>query len=134
MTYPALVKQEYKAGHVIGNHSWSHPDMALLSTASIRLQLVSTSNAIQEVTGVRPIYFRPPYGIMSVAVLTQAYHLGLTTVIWNDDARDWQLPGASVIVNRILWIARNGGVNLLPHCGGKWPQNGRAPPHHHFAL
>jgi len=126
--YPGLVRQEYAAGHVIGNHSWSHPDMALLSPASIGFQLVSTSNAIQEATGVRPIYFRPPYGIMSVPVLTQAYHLGLTTVIWNDEARDWQLPGASVIVNRILWLARNGAIILLHDGGGNRSQTVAALP------
>jgi len=126
--YPGLVIKEYDAGHVIGNHSWSHPDMALLSTASIRLQLVSTSNAIQEAIGVRPIYFRPPYGIMSVPVLIQAYHLGLTTVIWNDEARDWQLPGASVIVNRILWLARNGAIILLHDGGGNRSQTVAALP------
>ncbi|SRR5260221_3196108 len=127
--YPALVKQEYKAGHVIGNHSWSHPDMALLSAASIRLQLVSTSNAIQEVTGVQPIYFRPPYGIMSVPVLTQAYHLGLTTVIWNDEARDWQLPGMSVIVKRIFGLARNGAIILMHDGGGNRSQTVAALPY-----
>jgi len=127
--YPALVKQEYNAGHVIGNHSWSHPDMALLSSASIRLQLVSTSNVILEVTGVQPIFFRPPYGIMSVPVLTQAYHLGLTTVIWNDEARDWQLPGASVIVNRILGLARDGAIMLLHDGGGNRSQTVAALPY-----
>ena len=126
--YPGLVIQEYDAGHVIGNHSWSHPDMALLSAASIRLQLVSTSNTIQEATGVRPLYFRPPYGIMSVAVLTQAYQLGLTTVIWNDEARDWQLPGASVIVKRILGLARNGAIILLHDGGGNRSQTVAALP------
>jgi peptidoglycan/xylan/chitin deacetylase (PgdA/CDA1 family) len=127
--YPTLVKQEYMAGHLIGNHSWSHPDMALLAPANINLQLVSTSNAIQEATGVRPIYFRPPYGIMSVPVLTQAYHLGLTTVIWNDEARDWQLPGMNVIVERILGLARNGAIVLLHDGGGNRSQTVAALPY-----
>ena len=127
--YPGLVLREYNAGHVIGNHSWSHPDMALLTATSIRLQLVSTSDAIQEATGVRPLYFRPPYGIMSVPVLTEAYHLGFTTVIWNDEARDWQLPGASVIVNRILWLARNGAIILLHDGGGNRSQTVAALPY-----
>jgi peptidoglycan-N-acetylglucosamine deacetylase len=127
--YPALVKQEYMAGHIIGNHSWSHPDMALLSPANINLQLESTSNAIQEATGVRPIYFRPPYGIMSVPVLTQAYHLGLTTIIWNDEARDWQLPGMSVIVERVFWLARNGAIILLHDGGGNRSQTAAALPY-----
>jgi len=127
--YPALVKQEYMAGHIIGNHSWSHPDMALLPPANINLQLVSTSNAIQKATGARPRYFRPPYGVMSVPVLTQAYHLGLTTVIWNDEARDWQLPGMSVIVERIFGLARNGAIILLHDGGGNRSQTVAALPY-----
>jgi peptidoglycan/xylan/chitin deacetylase (PgdA/CDA1 family) len=127
--YPVLVKQEYNAGHVIGNHSWSHPDLTLLSPTVIRLQLVSSSNAIQVATGVRPIYFRPPYGIMSVPVLTQAYHLGLTTVIWNDEARDWQLPGVNVIIKRIFGLARNGAIILMHDGGGNRAQTVAALPY-----
>ena len=127
--YPALVKQEYMAGHIIGNHTWSHPDLALLSPANVNLQLVSTSNAIQEAIGVQPIYFRPPYGVMSVPALTQAYHLGLTTVIWNDEARDWQLPGMNVIVERILGLARNGAIVLLHDGGGNRSQTVAALPY-----
>jgi len=66
---------------------------------------------------------------MSVPVLTQAYHFGLTTVIWNDEARDWQLPGMSVIVNRILWLARNGAIILLHDGGGNRSQTVAALPY-----
>ena len=127
--YPALVKQEYMAGHIVGNHTWSHPDMALLSSANDNLQLVNTSRAIQEAIGVQPIYFRPPYGVMTVPALTQAYHLGLTTVIWNDEARDWQLPGMNVIVERILGLARDGAIVLLHDGGGNRSQTVAALPY-----
>src|SRR5216684_2390820 len=59
--YPALVQQEHAAGHVIGNHSWSHPNLAFLSAAYIQSQLIKTSAAIQAAIGVRPLFFRPPY-------------------------------------------------------------------------
>jgi len=128
-TYPSLVKQEYNAGHIIGNHSWSHPDMAFLPPAYIQFQLVHTSDAIEETIGVRPTYFRPPYGAMSVPVLTEAYHLGLTTVIWNDEARDWQRPGVSVIIQRILGLARNGAIILMHDGGGDRSQTVAALPY-----
>src|SRR5215471_3774403 len=83
--YPALVREESAAGHIIGNHSWSHPNLALLSPHAIQLQISRTSDAIEAATGVRPTFFRPPYGIMSVEELTHAYRDGLTTVIWNDE-------------------------------------------------
>src|SRR5216684_3428397 len=57
--YPALVRQEFNAGYLIGNHSWSHPDLALFSASYDQLQLTSTSQAIQAATGVRPTFFRP---------------------------------------------------------------------------
>jgi len=128
-TYPSLVKQEYNAGHIIGNHSWSHPNMAFLPPAYIQFQLVHTSDAIEETIGVRPTYFRPPYGSMSVPVLTEAYHLGLTTIIWNDEARDWQRPGVSVIIQRILGLARDGAIILLHDGGGDRSQTVAALPY-----
>jgi peptidoglycan/xylan/chitin deacetylase (PgdA/CDA1 family) len=66
---------------------------------------------------------------MSGPVLTKAYHLGLTTVIWNDEAHDWQLPGASVIVNRILGLARDGAIILLHDGGGNRSQTVAALPY-----
>src|SRR5947209_6063712 len=60
-SYPHIVKQEFAVGHVIGNHTWTHPDLALLSATDILSQIDRTSNALQEVIGVRPIFFRPPY-------------------------------------------------------------------------
>ena len=126
--YPALVQQEYHAGNIIGNHSWWHPDLTLLSPPSIQFQLVHTSQAIQAAIGVRPAFFRPPYGKMSVEVLTQVYHLGLTTIVWNDEARDWQLPGVNVIIQRIFRLAGNGAIILLHDGGGDRSQTVAALP------
>lgn len=126
--YPTLVRQAYQAGNSIGNHSWSHPNLALLSPAYLQFQLVQTSDALQAAIGVRPTYFRPPYGKMSVEVLTQVYHLGLTTILWNDEARDWQRPGVNVIIQRIFRLARNGAIILLHDGGGDRSQTVAALP------
>src|SRR5256714_5275474 len=116
--YPDLVKQEYAAGNLIGNHSWSHPNMGLLSSSDISTQINLTSATIQKTIGVRPTFFRPPYGVFNSNVLTQANLLGLTTVIWNDEARDWLRPGIDVITSRILGLAGNGAIILTHECGG----------------
>lgn len=126
--YPALVKQEFAAGHTIGNHSWSHPNMALLTPASIHLQLSRTSDAIEAAIGMRPAFFRPPYGRMSVQELTQAYHDGLTTVVWNDEGEDWTRPGVNVIIQRILRLASNGAIILMHDGGGDRSQTVAALP------
>jgi len=126
--YPSLVKQEYAAGNVIGNHTWSHADLTKLSSDAILTQINATSDAIQQAVGVRPTFFRPPYGVINANVLTQANQLGLTTIIWNDEARDWTTPGISVISSRILGLAGDGAIILLHDGGGNRSQTVAALP------
>jgi peptidoglycan-N-acetylglucosamine deacetylase len=126
--YPQLVRQEFAAGYTIGNHSWSHPNMALLAPAAVQFQISRASDAIEAAIGVRPTFFRPPYGAMSVQLLTQVYYDGLTAVIWNDEARDWSRPGVDVIIQRILGLARNGAIILLHDGGGDRSQTVAALP------
>ncbi len=126
--YPNLVRQEYDQGNVVGDHSWSHPQLTLLSASAILSQLTSTSNAIQAAIGVRPTFFRPPYGAMNNIVLAQAKSLGLTTVLWNDAAADWALPGVSRIIYGILRLASYGGIILVHDGGGNRAQTVAALP------
>ncbi len=126
--YPNTVRQEYNQGNIVGNHSWSHPEMTLLSAQAILSQLTSTTRAIQAVIGVRPTFFRPPYGALNSIVLAQAKYLGYTTVMWDGSAEDWIVPGVSVIANRILSYAHNGAILLLHDGGGNRAQTVAALP------
>lgn len=126
--YPNIVRQEYNQGNVVGNHSWSHPELTLLSASAIRSQIASTSTAIQTAIGVKPTLFRPPYGSMNHTVLAEAYSLGVTTVLWDASAGDWSLPGVSVIVYRILHYVHNGAIILLHDGGGNRAQTVAALP------
>jgi len=102
--------------------------MGLLSSSDISTQINLTSDVIQKTIGVRPTFFRPPYGVFNSSVLTQANLLGLTTVIWNDEARDWLRPGIDVISSRILGLAGNGAIVLLHDGGGDRSQTVAALP------
>jgi peptidoglycan/xylan/chitin deacetylase (PgdA/CDA1 family) len=105
----------------VGDHSWSHPQLPLLTPSQILWQMRSTADTIQRVIKVRPTFFRPPYGEYDSQVLTQANRLGLTTVLWNDDPRDWSLPGTTGIISWILSQASNGSIILLHDGGGnRW--------------
>lgn len=126
--YPNLVRQEYKAGHIVGNHTWTHTNLTLLSASQILSQLNSTSNEIQATIGVRPGFFRPPYGLYNYQVLAQANYLGVTTVMWDNNPTDWTRPGADIIVNRVLRVAHNGTVILLHDGGGNRSQTVAALP------
>jgi peptidoglycan/xylan/chitin deacetylase (PgdA/CDA1 family) len=87
--YPNIVRQEYHQGNIVGNHSWSHPELTNFSAQGIKSQLTSTTNIIQATIGVRPTFFRPPYGAINNTVLAQARNLHYTTVMWDGSAEDW---------------------------------------------
>ena len=127
--YPNIVRQEFKAGNIVANHSWSHPMLTRLSRQALYSQLALASNDIQAITGVRPHFFRPPYGSYNYQVTAPANSLGLSTIIWDAEARDWELPGVGAIVSRILGLARNGAIILLHDGGGFRAQTVAALPY-----
>ncbi len=126
--YPNIVRQEYNQGNIVGNHSWSHPVLTYLSAQAIMSQLTSTTRAIQAAIGMRPTFFRPPYGATNNIVLAQARYLGYTTVLWDGSAGDWKLPGVGVIISKILYYARDGAILLLHDGGGNRAQTVAALP------
>jgi peptidoglycan-N-acetylglucosamine deacetylase len=125
---PELVRQEHAAGHIVANHSWNHPDLTTLSADEVHTQLSMTSDAIEQATGVRPTFFRPPYGVYNEQTLAQTNALGLTAVTWNVDPDDWQEPESSAIIDRVLEDAGNGAIILLHDGGGDRTQTIAALP------
>jgi peptidoglycan/xylan/chitin deacetylase (PgdA/CDA1 family) len=126
--YPNIVRQEYNQGNVVANHSWSHPVLTHFSAQGIQSQLTSTTNIIQATIGIRPTFFRPPYGAINNLVLAQARNLHYTTVMWDGSSEDWNLPGVYAIVNKTLYYARNGAILLLHDGGGNRSQTVAALP------
>ncbi|HEY6408949.1 MAG TPA: polysaccharide deacetylase family protein [Ktedonobacteraceae bacterium] len=126
--HPDLVQQEYAAGHLVGNHSWSHPYLPSLASSKILWQLAMTSETIQKAIGRRPTFFRPPYGAYDTKVLTQANRLGLTIVMWNVDPEDWSMPGSKTIISRVLRRVGSGSIILMHDGGGMRAQTVQALP------
>lgn len=125
---PDLVQQEAAAGHVVGNHSWNHPDLTTLTSDQVHAQLADTSNALQNADGQTPAFFRPPYGAINEDVHDQASTLGLQPILWNIDTLDWEMPGSAAIVQAVLDNASNGAVILMHDGGGDRSQTVAALP------
>ena len=87
--YPESVKQLADAGHQVQNHSNDHPDMATLSKEQILGQLNTCNDKIETITGVRPNLFRAPFGSYSNALINATDSLGMNTIQWDVDSRDW---------------------------------------------
>ncbi|MEU1510424.1 polysaccharide deacetylase family protein [Kitasatospora sp. NPDC005748] len=114
--YPRLARRVAEAGHVLGNHTWSHPRLDDLSEPQIRAEIERTTELVVGVTGRRPTLFRAPGGHFTPATLAVCADLGLRPVSWSVDPEDWSNPGADVIVDRVLAEARTGSI-VLNHDG-----------------
>jgi peptidoglycan-N-acetylglucosamine deacetylase len=115
-------------GDMIGDHSWSHPDLAKMSASGVRSQIAMTAAAIKKATGFQPCLFRAPYGSVNSTVINTARSLGFSTIQWDVDPRDWSLPGTSAIISRVLSGTRSGSIVLQHFAGGPRYQTLNALP------
>jgi len=110
---PDIARAVAQAGHVIGNHTFTHPLLIFESAARTRSQLLDCRSALQEAIGKHSNLFRPPWGGRRPATLRIARELGLETVMWNVTGYDWNAPPAAVIENKVTRQIRGGDVILL---------------------
>ena len=115
--HPEIVREIVKAGHVVGNHTFTHPLLIFKSAAEINEEISWCRAALQDAIGQHSNLFRPPFGGRRPAVLRVARELGLEPVMWNVTGYDWNAPPASVIERKVGRQTRGGDVILL-HDGG----------------
>lgn len=90
-TEPELLKRMATEGHLIGNHSWNHPDMSQISADRIRKELDQVKSGVETVTGQKEMrYLRTPRGIFNGQSLAVSQQLGYTNVFWSIAYRDWE--------------------------------------------
>ncbi|MGD0161414.1 MAG: polysaccharide deacetylase family protein [Candidatus Sulfotelmatobacter sp.] len=114
---PEIVREIVSAGHVVGNHTFTHPLLIFKSATEIRQQLSACRSALQDAIGNPSHLFRPPFGGRRPAVLRIARELGLDPVMWNVTGYDWSAPPAATIERKVTNQIRGGDVVLL-HDGG----------------
>ena len=114
---PDIAREVVRAGHVVGNHTFTHPLLTFNSEAEIKRQLSECRSVLQDATGQHSNLFRPPFGGRRPAVLRVARELGLEPVMWNVTGYDWNAPPAEVIERKVAKQIRGGDVILL-HDGG----------------
>ena len=120
---PELVREIRMAGHVVGNHTETHPWLAWQTERRIREELGGASAAIEDVLGEQVRYFRAPHGARRPGVLRIAREMGMVPVQWNVICQDWKPLGAEEILRRAVQgaernRARGTGTNLVLHDGG----------------
>lgn len=120
---PYLTRYIAEAGHTIGNHSWSHPNLALTPSKRVNEELKRTKQMLEHITGTPVRFFRPPYGGRRPYVLNAAKDMGMTPVMWNAMTDDWREPSgekiAARLAERVDALGRRGvAANVVLHDGG----------------
>jgi peptidoglycan-N-acetylglucosamine deacetylase len=110
---PDLAQMIVAAGHEIGNHSFSHPDMKILSSSRTREELIQTNKVIKATTGNVPKWFAPPSGSYRDETVGIAAELNMGTIMWSVDTIDWQKPTVETLLNRVLGKVHNGALILM---------------------
>ena len=111
-----------RAGDEIADHSYHH------ETDPSRSSMAATNSAIRRVTGFEPCLFRPPGGAFNSRVVGDARALGMSTVIWNVDPRDWSTPGTDAIYSRVVSATHPGSIILMHDGGGNRSETVAALP------
>jgi peptidoglycan-N-acetylglucosamine deacetylase len=128
-----LARRVADAGHLIGNHTWSHPDLSRTRDANVLDELTRTNDILASITGKPVRYFRPPFGARRPYVLKLARQLGLIPVTWNAMTKDWEEPSADKIaqdlIKKIDSNQRSGyASNIVLHDGSHRSQNANRGP------
>ncbi|WP_052488071.1 delta-lactam-biosynthetic de-N-acetylase [Gordoniibacillus kamchatkensis] len=115
---PDLLRRMVQEGHLVGNHSWGHPDMSRLPPDRIKTELDKLKHQVQAVTGqTQMTYMRPPSGIFSDRLLGVAGELGYTTVFWSIAYKnDWnpkRIMGWKFAFDQVISQLHPGAVIML---------------------
>jgi len=111
--HPEIVRQTAQAGHVLGNHTLTHPLLIFRSEKEIAGELRDCQAAVADAAGAHLNLFRPPFGGRRPAVLRIARKLGFKTIMWNVPSYDWKALPAAQIERNVARRLRGGGVILL---------------------
>jgi peptidoglycan/xylan/chitin deacetylase (PgdA/CDA1 family) len=114
---PEIAREVVKAGHVVGNHTFTHPLLIFKAESEVRAELTACHRALNDAIGEHSNLFRPPFGGRRPAVLRIARGMGLEPVMWNVTGYDWNAASAEHIERKVTRQVRGGDVILL-HDGG----------------
>ena len=105
-----ILKRMKADGHVIGNHSWSHPVLSKLSLDDAKKQITDTEDALAKVLGSSSKLMRPPYGAITDDIRNS---LDLSFIMWDVDSLDWKSKNEAAILTEIQREVKNGSIILM---------------------
>lgn len=122
-----LVRQMAEKGYEVESHGWAHVNYTGLSSQGVQDNITKANQVIQQITGTRPTFVRPPNGDFSPRTIQAAKAVGYTTVTWGTDSLDWMNPGVETIIRRVVTRIHPGDIVLL-HASDTCKQTDQALP------
>jgi peptidoglycan-N-acetylglucosamine deacetylase len=102
---PAITREIAARGHLVGNHTQTHPNLFWLKPAAVRDEIAGCQAVLQRILQASPAYFRPPFGFRNPWVVGTARQLGMQTVMWTLLPGDWRAKSVDWLVQRMNPIA-----------------------------
>jgi peptidoglycan-N-acetylglucosamine deacetylase len=124
---PEIARETARAGHVIGNHTFSHPNLIFCPAARVRRELEQCRRILTDTVGEHSNLWRPPFGARLPHVLGVGRKLGLQPVMWTVSANDWKIHSAGAVEQRVAQRIRGGDI-ILMHDGPRGAGTPSRPP------
>ncbi|PWA11244.1 chitooligosaccharide deacetylase [Pueribacillus theae] len=120
--YPDVAKRIQNEGHVIGNHTYWHPELTKTSVKNMKWEVKKNEEAIQSITNFKTQLFRAPYGALDDDLVDELSKMGYRGVGWSIDTEDWKSLSSKEIKQNILNDIHPGAI-ILMHSAGHWTQD-----------
>lgn len=108
-----IVRRLVDEGHIVGNHSWTHPNLRKITATQLANEMQQLEDAVNEVTGLRTALMRPPYGFVSDDNIRQLGAMNYKVIKWTVDSKDWRDLEVDKVLINILPDVRGGSVILM---------------------
>lgn len=115
---PELLTEIINRGHLIGNHTWSHPSVEeqnSMSEEELQQEILRLQDYVEEVTGIRPSYFRPPHGYRNPTFIQTCDNDGMQVMNWTTSLEDWKRTTADEMIESMNAYLSKQGANILTH-------------------
>ena len=113
INYPDAARAVLRAGHEVGNHTFSHSHIRKMSESEVSRELGLCEDALEELCEYRPHLFRPPEGAVNTYVEHCSENNDYTLILWSLDTRDWEKKDTNQIVDAVLSKITAGDIILM---------------------
>jgi len=114
--YPQIVKRQVKEGHLIGNHTYTHPDLIVEDEKTVYKELEETEKIIEKETGYRTYLFRPPKGLLDSNIFKAVQQFGYKIILWGIGVENHSLKTPQELASRVISNTYPGTI-ILAHDG-----------------